>query len=573
MVRRVRLSCVTTSTTSRLRYPISPSTKVASGVTASVAGRQGRVATGGGLELAGAAPFGPWIEVLRELIRQTPPPPSTAGWPEVLARLIPTVSSSWRVAACPPSPAPELERARLFEAVAELVAWCTRARPVLIVLDDLHLADAASLALLAYLGRRLPEQPAFVLGTRRAVPVNPRLEAAPADLDPRDIVAPELILTPLPATAGRALAMATAPALTDEQVTELVAGSDGNPLLIRQSARAVAAGGRATYGLHSTVRAPLGRLGPPARLLVDLATAATRPLEPSEVADLIDADTLRDALASEHLGELLNLTGDRRVRFTHGLVRDACYEQVPPVRRARLHARLAEVLARRSDRSAAEVARHYRLAGDTQAAGAYLMVAAHDAQALGALSDAAALLREAAGLVAGDPAKEAEAWLTLTDIEAWRGRRPAWEEASDRGCALLTMIGDSPALVEAIASRGRWLRTTLCYPREALAAYRQALRLIDEHALDAPELRALALAGAAWAEALAGDPVLVEDLAAGSEAIPEAAGDPTLALELAAARSTVLIRSGRMQGARPGSRPRRDSPTTWTGPTWRWCCG
>ena len=54
--------------------------------------------------------------------------------------------------------------------------------------------------------------------------------------------------------------------------------------------------------------------------------------------------------------------------------------------------------------------------------------------------------------------------------------------------------------------RGRWLRTTLCYPREALGAYARSLALIDDEGLDAPELRALALAGSAWAEAMAGRP-------------------------------------------------------------------
>jgi tetratricopeptide (TPR) repeat protein len=527
-------------------------TRLAAELTALVAAGGGRVATGSGLELAGAPPFAPWSEILRELVRQTPAPAGTVEWPEVLARLIPAVTRYWDRAACPPSPAPELERARLFEAVGELIAWSARDRPVLLVLDDLHLADAASTALLAYLGRRLPEQPAFVLATRRGVPASGRLDATVEGLDRRGIMAPELVLSPLPPDAVRAIVAGAAPGLGADVLARLVSGSDGNPLLARQVARAVVGGGQPLDGLRSMVRGPLGRLTPPARLLVDIATAASRPLEPAEAADLLGADTLADALRSDNLGELLDLAADRRIRFGHSLLRDACYEELAPPRRARLHARIAEALARRSDRSAAEVARHHRLAGEPQKAGAYLMVAAQDARALGALSDAAALLREAAELVAGEPAREAEAWLALADIEAWRGNRADWELASDRGCALLSALGDAVGLVGAFVSRGRWLRTTLCYPRESLAAHRRALELLDEYDVDAPELRALALAGVAWTEAIAGDPNRVEALAAACEEIPEAAGDPSVLLDLAAARSTALIRVGRMTEGETG---------------------
>ena len=521
-------------------------TRLVAELAAVVGAAGGRPAMGTGLELSGGPPFAPWCEVLRELVSQCPAPPQAAEWPAVLARLIPVVTARWGRPACPPSPAPELERARLFEAVAESLAWCSRDRPLLLVLDDLHLADVASIALLAYLGRRLPELRALIVGTRRLVPANPRLDATVERLDRGGVMAAELLLNPLPAKAVRAIAVGAVPALHAADVERVVSGSDGNPLLARQVARAVSQGEEPFEGLRHMVRAPLGRLSPAARLLVDMATAAARPLRLAEAADLVGAGTLADALEAECLGELLDLSGGDRIRFAHSLLRDACYQELPGIRRARLHARLADTFARRPDRSAAEVARHHQLAGDRAAAGAYLMVAAADARSLGALGDAAALLREAAELAAGDPAKEAEAWLALADIEAWRGNRPEWEAASDRGCELLAELGDRLALAEAYASRGRWLRTTLCHPRESLAAYRQALRLLEETGLEAPEVRALALAGAAWAEAMAGDPAAVEGLAAAAESFQEIAGDRSLAAELASARATTLVRLGQV---------------------------
>ncbi len=521
-------------------------TRLVTELAPSVGAAGGRYAIGTGLELSGGPPFAPWSEVLRGLVRQCPPPPQDTEWPAVLARMVPGVTAHWGRSACPPSPAPELERARLFEAVAESLAWSSRDRPLLIVLDDLHLADAASIALLAYLGRRLPELRALIVGTRRPVPANPRLDATVERLDRGGIMTAELLLNPLPAKAVRAIAVGAVPALHAADVERVVSGADGNPLLARQTARAVSQGEEPFEGLRQMVRAPLGRLTPAARLLVDLAAAAARPLELAEAADLVGADALADALEAEFLGELLDLSDGDRMRFAHSLLRHACYQELPGARRTRLHARIADTLAHRPDRSAAEVAWHHRLAGDSAAAGAYLMVAAGDARALGALGEAAALLRETAELAAGDRAKEAEAWLALADIEAWRGNRAEWEAASDRGRKLLAELGDTLALAEAYASRGRWLRTALCYPRESLAAYRQALQLLDDYGLEAPEVRALALAGAAWAESMAGDPAAVEDLAAAAESFQEIAGDRSLAAELASARATTLFRLGKV---------------------------
>ena len=548
-------------------------TRLVAELAAAVAAVGGRCALGTGLELSGGPPFATWSEVIRELVRQCPRPPDEAAWPEVLARLAPVVTAHWGRAACPPSPAPELERARLFEAITEALLWAGRDRPLLIILDDLHLADAASTALLAYVGRRLPELRALVVGTCRPVPTSARLEAAIDGLSRGGFMAPELLLVPLPPRAVRTIAAGAAPTLRTADLERVVSGCDGNPLLAREVARAVGQGEEPFEGLRHLVRAPLGRLKPAARLLVDLATAAARPLELGEAADLMGADALADALEAEFLGELIDLSADDRIRFGHSLLRDACYRELNSARRTRLHARIADVFAHRADRRAAEVARHHQLAGDRSSAGAYLMVAAGDAQALGALGDAADLLREAAQLVAGDRAKEAEAWLALADIEAWRGRRGSWEAASDRGSELLVQLGDTLALASAHAARGRWLRTTLCYPRESLLAYREALRLLDEHGLEAPEVRALALAGAAWAESMAGDPEAVEELAAKAESSPRSSAT-------AHSRPSWRARGRRRCSGWAGSRRARrcsrrppGSPRETAARTWQWCYG
>ncbi|HEX2288620.1 MAG TPA: hypothetical protein VHH53_00100, partial [Pseudonocardiaceae bacterium] len=86
-------------------------------------------------------------------------------------------------------------------------------------------------------------------------------------------------------------------------------------------------------------------------------------------------------------------------------------------------------------------------------------------------------------------------------------------------------------------ARGRCLATTLCYPPESLAAYKHALRLMDEHATDTPELRALALAGLAWVETASGDVDRAQRLIEQVQALPEVADDAVLNAELRIARA------------------------------------
>ena len=508
-----------------------------------------RVARGAGLELEGAPPFGPWSELLRELVVAAPRPPGEAAWPDELARLCPSVELVWRRRPPASTGAPDLERARLFEAVVGLIAWCAADAPLLLVLEDLHLADAASLALLACVGRRLPELDALVVVTCRDSAVRAEVEVALEGLRRRGVVTTELRLGPLPPSAVRALVATAAPALGAGDAGRAAAQADGNPLLARAAARSLAAGDDPAAGLRAAVRGPLAGLPVAARLTVDLAAAAARPLRPAELASAVGAEALPDAVAQGVAADLLAPDDDGRIRFRHALIRTACYAELSAGRRAWLHARLGAALGARPQRAAAEVARHLRLAGDDTGARRELAVAAAEARMLGALDEAAGFLREAVGLAADDPSAQAELWLELAGVEAWRGRRAEWDAAFARAEALLATAGDSLPLAEAHALRGRWLRTTLCYPREALEAYAHVLALIEEEALDAPELRALALAGSAWAEAMAGDPEQVEGLARAAAAVPETAGDRVLAAELALARAAALVRRGRMEEA------------------------
>ncbi len=523
-------------------------TRLAAELVARVAGEDGRGAVGTAFELAGAPPFGPWTAAIHELVAQTPAPPQDAVWPTDLARLCRSVERRWARAASSASPHPEQERSWLFEAVTETLAWCSRDRPLVLVLEDVHRADHASIALLAFVGRRLTSLPVLLVATRRPATARQDLVIALDALARRHALGDEIVLAPLATPELAAIVHACAPGLPDDMAVRAVDAAEGNPLLAREAARAAVTGGDPSQGLRDWVRAPLARLPGSARLLVDVVAAAGRPIGPGQAADLVGAHRLAEALDAGCREELLDATGPR-IRFTHTLVREACYAELEPARRVWLHTRLAEVLDAAPDRSVAEIARHLLLAGHAERARSYLVGAAEQARTLGAFEEAASFLREAASAATDAPGLAAELWLALAEAEAWRSSREDHDTAFSRALVLLEASGDAAAIAAAYVMHGRCLRTTLCFPRDALAAYQRALEVIDERGLDTPELRVLALAGSAWVQAASGDVTRAQELVAEAEALPDVVDDLVLAAEISLARAAALMRQGNFEGS------------------------
>ncbi|WP_067824970.1 AAA family ATPase [Nocardia inohanensis] len=113
-----------------------------------LAARRGaRIVCGAGSG-AGGAPFGVWTRLLTDLLTGADPLPPEVTWTTDLARLVPALAP--RVARLDP----ESDRIRLFEAVVRLLTALSARRPLVLVLEDLHLADPASLELLGYVCRR-----------------------------------------------------------------------------------------------------------------------------------------------------------------------------------------------------------------------------------------------------------------------------------------------------------------------------------------------------------------------------------------------------------------------------------
>ena len=511
----------------------------------------GRVALGHALDIEEGPPFGPWSDALRQLVRATPAPPAAAAWPADLARLCPAVEAAWGRHPGPGVAEPTLGRASLFEAVAEALEWASTDAPLLLVLEDVHRADPSSLALLAHLALPLQTCRALVLATLRTGAGAGGVDRMRDALVRRDGLIDQIALGALDEEHVVALARREAPGLDAGAAAAIAELSGGNPLFALRAARAAAVGRDPEEALRDTVRAPLARLSPAARELVAVAAAAGRALTVPEAAAVTGAERLDRAVAEGVEVGLLDPDAGVEVAFAHDLVRRACYGELSAGRRRAAHARLAEIVAPRG-RLHAEVAHHLRHAGEEGRARSFLLAAASDARALGALDQAAGFLRDAAGSAAGtgEAAAEGEAWLALAEIEAWRGDRAAMDAAFDNARAGLVAAGDVRGLAAALAERARWLRTTTCYPEEALRSSREALELLDRAGVGAPETRLMAVAGLAWGEAVAGDPVRGERLLEEVDAMPGASDDAVLRAEMVLARGFALVRAGHSAEAR-----------------------
>jgi DNA-binding SARP family transcriptional activator/tetratricopeptide (TPR) repeat protein len=485
-------------------------TRLISEVARRVVGAGARAAVGAGVDVGGEAPLAIWHELARELVAVVPTPPPSAAWPAELGRLAPDLAAALGHPAVPPPVAsPELERLRIFDAVLRLVEWAAAQRPLLLVAEDLHRADRASIALCTHIGRRLAGLPVLFLLTRRARPERADADALLADVAGRGTDVGEIELGPL-AERDLAAVIRSVSTLSDDQVLEVVANADGNPLLAVERARALAAGRTEPPStLRAAVRATVGALPRPSRDLVEVLAVAGRALSPGEVAAL----GLPDAAGAEAAALNTDLVRRDRtgLRFRHALLAEAARADLQD--RAHRHKQVAIAVEAAADRAteagqvASEVARHLQLAGRDDLAGERWRAAARHARSLGALPEAAEFWGEAARCAPDD----AEPRLELAEVHAWLGRRDAFDTEWQ---AVLALVPGAD-LAMAWYRRGNVMRAVLCHPSEGLAAYRRALELLPP-GVPGP-LRAAVLAGLAQVEAVGGEPERTAALLAEAE--------------------------------------------------------
>jgi DNA-binding SARP family transcriptional activator len=356
-------------------------------------------------------------------------------------------------------------RFRTWHRIVERLVEAGAERPVLVVLDDLHWADASSLRVLRLLAETATDGRLAVTVTWRPdpAPTGALAEAAEALARRHGIRLP---LAGLDAQAVAAIVGAVARSRLDtDQAEGLRRRTDGNPFFLVEFARLAADGsvgddvvgvGQAPPAVQDVLRRRLAGMPADSRAVLSAAAVVGRDFDVAVTAVVsgLDEDTVLDALEPARAGGLVRDAGADGFRFAHALVRDVLYADLPGVRRARLHARAAEAFSERTDQGAA-AATHWLRAGPRHAGRAWraAAAAASAARALHAHDEAVELFELAAQAMAQDPgagaADRIHLLLDLGGSARLLGRMVRTAEASHEAMALARELGDLDVLARA----------------------------------------------------------------------------------------------------------------------------
>src|SRR5580698_3329363 len=291
-----------------------------------------------------------------------------------------------------------LARQQMFGAVLSLLSELAVGSPVLLVIEDLHWADASTRHLVTFLARMLHRERVAIIGTYRTDDLHRRhpLRGVIAELLRLPMVA-LLELGPLPAAALSEI-LSDAPSaplpLSAATLNSLVERAEGNAyyaeeLLTASSCADDPTGGTLPTGLAALLLSRVERVSDAAQQVLRAAAVAGGGAADDLVraASGLPEDAYEDAVREAAGHQLLAPDGPDGYRFRHALLREAVYGDLMPGERTRLHARLASLLAGVPG-AAAELAHHSMASHDIPGAFAASLRAGSEAEGLGAPAEA-----------------------------------------------------------------------------------------------------------------------------------------------------------------------------------------
>ncbi|MBV9332729.1 MAG: AAA family ATPase [Candidatus Eremiobacteraeota bacterium] len=331
------------------------------------------------------------------------------------------------------------ERMRLFESLFRCVADLAAPRPLLMILEDVHWAEAASLDLLQFLFRRIAGVPVMIVATYRDEE-STRLAAfhrvrreARASAGAQTVWLDRLSATDV-AELGAMVSQAD-----DGSADLLATASRGNPLFLTQLVVEVREGRPAAVpvSLEAALAQRVERLSEHARTAAQIAAC---------IGDRFSRDAVREVSAWEEaeITEALDELLDRRIvreaggrgfleyAFTHQLVQASVARTVPPQHAAVRRRRIARVLERlypeRVPELSASLAAHYEAGGDIQNATRCYLQAVRRSISIGAVKEARAQCDRALA-IAADLRDRAQLLLESVAIETRAGDRDSQHAA------------------------------------------------------------------------------------------------------------------------------------------------
>ncbi|HEV8626366.1 MAG TPA: AAA family ATPase [Acidimicrobiia bacterium] len=368
---------------------------------AAVAGGQGaRIGWGTCLDVEGAPGYWPWTQALDGLVRAIGSDEArrlAGDDAPLLATIVPALGD--------PAPGELTDRARLllFDAASRLLDSLASDRGLVVVLDDLHWADASSLALFDFVARAADRSGVCLIGAYRHNELDASARALLGALvshsehvhvEGIDADATQELVARL---TGRTVDRATADAIHRR--------TGGHPFFVREIAlHADHADGNVDHipaAVRDVIERRMARLPDPTRALLEVAAIMGTGLRPDVAARALDTSPLAVEVAARDavVAGVLTPTGDG-LRFAHDLLRETILDRLEAPHRVALHRAIGTALEERAARTApvapAELARHFIAAiplnGPERAVRWALRAATADCEAL-AFAEAAAHLR------------------------------------------------------------------------------------------------------------------------------------------------------------------------------------
>jgi DNA-binding CsgD family transcriptional regulator/tetratricopeptide (TPR) repeat protein len=298
-----------------------------------------------------------------------------------------------------------LDRADLFEAVHTLLETAAEKAPLLLVIEDTHWADQSTRDMLSFLFSRPFAGPVALVASYRSDDLHRRhpLRRQVAEWS-RIRGVDRVALSPLPEDAVRALIAELVPeGLAEKELVDIVDRAEGNAFFVEELTSAASGPSRwVPADLADVLLVRLDRLDDTARQVVRAASVSGRKVSHDMLAAAsgLDAAALDEGLRRAVEMNIL-VSGEGNYSFRHALLGEAVYDDLLPGERVRLHAQYVDALQAGTARgTAAELARHARLAMDLDTALTASVQAGDEATQVGGPDEAAYHYQQALELLA-----------------------------------------------------------------------------------------------------------------------------------------------------------------------------
>ena len=444
--------------------------------------RNAQVFLGRCYEGEGAPAYWPWIQAIRSYVQVREPEHLTSVMGPAaadIAQIVSGVTEKLPSLAPPPSLEPDQARFRLFNSIATFLKNAGKSCPLVLILDDLHWADRASLLLLQFLARELKDSRLLVIGTYRDMELGRQ--------HPLVQTLGELARLGLGQRIGlrglaerdvaRFIEMTTGVSYPESMVSAVYKETEGNPFFVNEVVRLLVSEGRMEFGeevaswsiripegVREVVGRRLGHVSEECHRVLRTATVVGREFRLEVLEGLREfsvdrlLEMLEEAVAVRIIAEVPGVVG--HYKFSHALVRETLYEEIGATRRVRLHSRIADVLERlyspRPEAHLAELAYHFCRAApisDVDKAIDYAVRAADRAAGLLAYEEAAshyeAALRTLEFKECVDEADRCELLLALGEAQRKAGISIQARESFVRAANLARKCGSSEKLARA----------------------------------------------------------------------------------------------------------------------------